>query len=245
MTDIFVAPKKTANSTQVVKVLRRESSSLENNVLKNEEALIEKDPVILAENVSKRNKSYSPKKNVGIFSSFRVRPSGISFEEQGEDEEIFLFLRRHIVTNVPWILGGIILLLLPIFLSLLSYTLPITIPSNFMLILVLFYYLIVITFIFTSYSNWFFNTCLVTDKRIVDIDYSDIIYHDMAVTKLNLIEDIDYVQTGFISSFFNYGNIFIQTAGAKQIFDFIAVPRPARATEIIQNLMGGDKDVWD
>lgn len=234
MTDIFVAPKKNPIAAP------------ENKVLKTKKFLVEeKRGTPLAEQ-SKNNEPYSFKKKIGLLTSFGVRPYGVSFGEQAEDEEIFLFLRRHIVTNIPWIVTGFFLLLLPIFLFLIfdSSPFPFTVPINFLIVFLLFYYLIVITFLFISYISWFFNIALVTDRRVVDLNYSDVIYHNMAVTKLNLIEDINYVQAGFIRSFFDYGDIFIQTAGEKLNFHFMAVPKPARATEIIQNLMGGDKDVW-
>lgn len=234
MTDIFVAPKKDSIAAPEDKVLRNKKIPME-----------EKRGTSLAEQ-NKNNEPYSFKKKMGLLTSFGVRPYGISFGEQAEDEEIFLFLRRHIVTNVPWIITGFFLLLLPMFLFLLfdSSPFPFTVPTNFLIVFLLFYYLAVITFLFISYITWFFNIALVTDRRVVDLNYSDVIYHNMAVTKLNLIEDINYVQAGFMRSFFDYGDVFIQTAGEKLNFHFMAVPRPARATEIIQNLMGGDKDVW-
>ena len=120
---------------------------------------------------------------------------------------------------------------------------PFTLPLSYILILLSFYYLIITSFAFVSFLNWFYNTSLVTDERVIDIDFSDIIYHDVAITKLNLIEDIDYIQTGFIRSFFNYGDVFIQTAGEKMNFDFLAVPHPEKVIDVVQNLMGGDKDV--
>ncbi|PIY94944.1 MAG: hypothetical protein COY68_00810 [Candidatus Levybacteria bacterium CG_4_10_14_0_8_um_filter_35_23] len=234
MTDIFVAPKKNP------------IAALDNKVLKTKIPLVEEKPAVFQKNLIKTVDPYSLKKKMGLLSSFGVRPYGVSFGEQGEDEEIFLFLRRHIVTNIPWLVTGLFFLLLPIFLFLIfdSSPLPFTTPMNFIVIFLLFYYLIIITFLFINYTGWFFNIALVTDKRVVDLNYSDVIYHNMAVTKLNLIEDINYVQAGFMRSFFDYGDIFIQTAGEKLNFHFMAVPKPARATEIIQNLMGGDKDVW-
>ncbi len=66
----------------------------------------------------------------------------------------------------------------------------------------------------------------------------------MAVTKLELIEDIDYTQVGFIRSFLITETSILRPPETNQIFHFIAIPRPAKATEIIQNLMGGDTDVW-
>jgi hypothetical protein len=238
MTDIFVAPKKKGET---------EINTPEDKILEIIDRPIEEKPIVTQNKIKDNNESYSFKKKMGLLSAYGVKPYGVSFGEQAEDEEIFLFLRRHLVTNIPWIFAGFILILIPpfLFLVLNYYSFLITIPTNFLFILILFYYLAVVTFLFTEYINWFFNISLITDKRVVDLNYSDIIYHDMAVTKLDLIEDIDYVQAGFIRSFFDFGNIYIQTAGAKQIFHFIAVPKPARATEIIQNLMGGDKNVWD
>jgi hypothetical protein len=38
------------------------------------------------------------------FSAFMVNPRRIRLDMQDDEEEILLLLRRHIVTNVPWIL---------------------------------------------------------------------------------------------------------------------------------------------
>ena len=73
---------------------------------------------------------------------------------------------------------------------------------------------------------------------MVDVDYSDIIHHDIAITKLSNIEDIRYVQTGALRTFFNFGDVYAQTAGESENFEALAVPQPAYATELIGNLIG-------
>lgn len=182
--------------------------------------------------------------HIHALSSFCQNPVGVSFQNQEEDEEVLLFLRRHFITNVPWIFISLILSLIPPVLFILNINIPIfffNIPGNFLTVSVIFYYLVVFIYAFISFITWYYNISLVTQKRVVDIDFSDIVYHDVAMTKLNLIEDVNYTQTGFIRSFFNYGDVFVQTAGEKLHFDFLAVPSPSNAVNIIENLIGGRK----
>src|SRR3989344_3632198 len=50
---------------------------------------------------------------VGMFSSFIEHPKNIHFKDQYEDEIILLFLRRHLITNLPWIIFALFLLITP------------------------------------------------------------------------------------------------------------------------------------
>lgn len=154
--------------------------------------------------------------------------------------EIRLFVRRHIVTNIPWILTTIALLLIPPllqFIITLSPTTP-TLPANFVSVFLLFYYLIVAMYVFLSFLNWFYNIIIITTTEIIDIDYADIIYHDVAATNVNLIEDVQYVQSGFIQGLFNFGNVFVQTAGGKENIEALAIPRPAEIARFILSYIG-------
>lgn len=176
---------------------------------------------------------------LNILSAFREMPEGIRFENQDEDEVILLFLRRHFITNIPWILTVVILLLLPLLLPPLLSLIPFPpLPERYYIIITLFYYLLVFTYALIEYMDWFYNISLVTQKRIVDIDYSHIVFHDVAVTKLSLVEDVNYQQSGFIRSLFDFGNVFVQTAGKMEHFDFLAVPQPGHVVDIIENLIG-------
>lgn len=173
------------------------------------------------------------------FSSYGEMPLGVHFENQEADETVLLFLRRHFITNAPWILTVIILLLFPFLFPLLFSLIPFPpLPSSYFFFITLFYYLIVFTYALVEYMDWFYNISMVTQKRIVDIDYSHIVFHDVAVTKLSLVEDTNYHQSGFIRSFFDFGDVFVQTAGKVVHFDFLAVPKPIRVIKIIESLIG-------
>src|SRR5438477_750172 len=51
----------------------------------------------------------------GMLSTFVQHPQKLTFTQQDEDEEIIIFVRRHFVTNLPWIIAVIIALVAPLF----------------------------------------------------------------------------------------------------------------------------------
>ena len=180
--------------------------------------------------------------NVRMLSAFCENPIGIAFAEQASDEKILLFLRRHFITNLLWILISVALLLIPmlflIFRSEFQFLGTINLPMRFTLILLSFYYLAVFAYAFINFLSWFYNVFIVTQKRIVDIDYSNIVVHNVAFTKLSHVQDVNYNQIGFIRSLFNYGDVFVQTAGNEPSFEALSVPQPRRAAHIIGDLIG-------
>lgn len=187
-----------------------------------------------------REEPEKPVDSLGFFTSYQENPALVSFQTQEQDERIILFLRRHFITNLPWLLTTAVLILLPIFFAgfLSQLTESLLLPERFLFILLVFYYLIVFAYAFINFITWFYAISLITEKEIVDVDFSDIIYHNVATTKLNLIEDVDYTQTGILQSFFDFGDVYVQTAGNKPNFDFLGIPKPKAVASIVHNLIG-------
>lgn len=174
-------------------------------------------------------------------SSFSHYPKGITFQTQKKEEIIILFLRSHFLANLTWITISAILLFLPLVIALFLPNMQLGILnsagiSHYILVFVLFYYLIIFSYIFLSFLSWFYNVFIVTTERVLDIDYSDVVVHNMSETKLSHIEDVRYTQSGFIPSFLNYGNLFIQTAGTEMNFEAFSIPKPREATHIVSGL---------
>jgi len=48
-----------------------------------------------------------------IVTAFSLYPRKIRFENQDTDEEVILLLRRHIITTVPWVFAGIVMIFVP------------------------------------------------------------------------------------------------------------------------------------
>jgi hypothetical protein len=177
--------------------------------------------------------------SVGLFSAYCVRPKDLTFVNQESDEIVILFLRRHFITNVPWLLSTFFLSIIPLILFLLSQITSVSffdLPTSVTIVLTGFYYLIVIGYAFGKFVSWFYNIGIVTQKRIVDIDSTNILSQDTATANLNEIVDVKFIQRGFFQSFFNYGNVVIQTEAIHANFLFDAAPRPTDVSDIISDL---------
>jgi len=181
------------------------------------------------------------KNSVRLFSSFCKDPDGISFQSQEKDEKVLLFLRKDFITNAKWILIGIFLTLLPLSLifsqQLFKNPLPF-LAFKFDLLIIIIYYLFVATYLYINFITWYYNVALITDRRVIDVDFSGLVYKDVATTKLSLVQDVSYAQVGVIRTFFDYGNILIQTAGSLDNFIFEAAPNPEGAVHVVEELIG-------
>lgn len=188
--------------------------------------------------------SIPPRKHsIKFYSSLGLNPDNVVFENQEEDESIILLVRKDLITNVPWILAAIILILIPPLISLFSalFSPFFQISPATQFVAVIFYYLVIIGFIVVEFTIWYFNVGLVTNKRIIDLDISGILFKHVSETKLNLVEDVSYSQVGAVRSIFNYGDVLIQTAAEYKNFEFDRAPEPAKIVAIIGEMIGGSR----
>jgi uncharacterized membrane protein YdbT with pleckstrin-like domain len=165
--------------------------------------------------------------------AFITYPS-ITVESQGPDEEVILVLRAHPVTQISWILNvfGLLIILLAA-----NFFLPAILQPNQILFLNIFWLCFVFAYIIFNFLSWFFNVGVVTNERIVDIDFYDIIYKEVTEARINKVEDVTAKSGGFFQSFFNYGDVFVQTAGTEKNIEFLKIPQPAEAVRIINDLL--------
>ena len=109
-------------------------------------------------------------------------------------------------------------------------------PQEFQLIAVLGWYLITTAFLLENFLTWFFNVNIITDERIIDIDFFNLIYKQVSDTNIDKIQDVTYTMGGVARTLFNYGDVFVQTAAEVPNFDFLAVPNPDKVAKILQDL---------
>ncbi len=189
------------------------------------------------EEIQKTASKHHPTNPVHFFSSFLESPRGLTFAEQEGTEEILLLLRRHFVTNIPWVGLAVFLVILPVTFPFAVSVFPIPLPSpDTIFHYLIFYYLIILGFVLVNFSLWYFHTGLVTTQRLIDIDLAGILYRQISEAKNKKIEDVSYTQIGFVRSLFNYGDVMIQTAGAENNIEYDRVPRPSKVAEIIGDL---------
>lgn len=166
------------------------------------------------------------------FHSFCLRPK-IKFEGQNNQEEIILVLRSHPVTQIYWLINGTILLII---LLLLNFIFPSFLNISQILFLNLFGLGIIFSYLWFNFLSWYFNVGIVTSERIVDIDFHSVLYKEVTITLINKVEDVTSKTGGFLSAVFDYGNIFVQTAGTEVNVEFLNIPKPALVAKIINQL---------
>lgn len=161
-------------------------------------------------------------------------PENLKFETMDADEKIILFLRKHWITNLGWIIMVIILYFVPPFI--LGTSIFDSVPGNFKTMFALIWYLITTAYFLESFLTWYFNVYLVTDERIIDIDFYNLIYKEISDANLDKIQDATLKMGGVVRVLFNYGDVLIQTASEVPNFEFMAVPYPDRVVKILQEL---------
>lgn len=167
------------------------------------------------------------------FHSFCLRPK-IRFDGQNKKEEVILILRAHPITQIYWVINGFILFTI---LILLNFILPTFLDYYRVLFFDIFGLMITFAYVWFNFLGWFFNVGMVTTERVIDIDFNNVIYKEVTIAMLRKIEDVTSKSGGFFSSIFDYGNVFVQTAGTEANIEFMEVPAPSQVAKIINQLL--------
>lgn len=169
---------------------------------------------------------------MSFLNAFVLKPK-IEGDFKERDEEIILLVRAHPITQVSWIINGIFIFLILIALNFIFFPYLSSLQKIF---INFFIFIFVLSYWWFNFLTWFFNVGIITNKRIVDIDFHGLIYKEITSAKLQNIEDITIKSGGFTASIFNFGNIFIQTAGTEVNIEFINIPSPNKVRDLINNL---------
>lgn len=171
---------------------------------------------------------------------FAPQPVGVSFETQQKGEKIIIMLRAHIVTLIPVIAEIVFLFLTPFFIALLgAFGVEIfsSLATRQLFWIHVVWYIFVFGFAFYKFIFWYYNVYLLTNERVVDFDFKGILHKETAYANLNQVQDVTPKVIGFFGTFFNFGNVYIQTAAAKPEFEFHAVEKPdLLAREVLEQV---------
>lgn len=179
-----------------------------------------------------------------VWGSLAACPPNIKFETQSDDEQVLLLMRRHPVTNLWWIALTAMLLGIPLFWG--EFPLISNVSGMVQLALMVFWYLGLAFFAIQNMLLWFYNVYIVTDERVIDVDFFGLLYKNVNATQIRKIEDVNYSQIGMLSSMFNYGTVVVETSAEQKsadmsdetsAFTFDAVSNPDRVVKVVSELM--------
>jgi len=161
-------------------------------------------------------------------------------------EKVIYILRRHGITFFPYLAIFTAMLLAPIivyWLFSLSFTKLIEDPANYPFIVMAAsaYYLSVFLFFYSFFVEFYLDCWIVTNDRLIDIHQISLFSRTVAEVDLYQIQDISTEIEGFFPTIFNYGNIYLQTAGAVPKFAIYNVHNPDKLREAIITLSAEDK----
>lgn len=184
-----------------------------------------------------------------LIKSFIQTPKNFCFEGEDRDEEILYVLRKAPITNIWWILILVAMLIAPMLIN--SYLLklnseyPKAIPGSFVFVVNSFWYLATFGLAFERFLNWFFNVYIISNKRLIDMDFAHLLNRNISEAPLRNIEDITYTVKGLFQTIFDYGNVNIQTAGEKREIEFDLVTNPSKVQDILSDLVSEIKGTYD
>lgn len=173
----------------------------------------------------------------GVFMPF---PRNTSFLGKEDDENVVLVLRRHWEFLLPTAVSIFLILLLPL---IIAFIIPAESRNGFFIFsLFLISILVSSSLALFTYIKWFYNVNIITDQRVIDIDFHSLFSHTTAEARLDKIEDISYKQVGVLSNMFDVGTIYIQTAGAKSEIEFDGIHKPKEVQDILSDLLESKKE---
>lgn len=95
------------------------------------------------------------------------------------------------------------------------------------------YYLGVFIAIYITLALYYLNVHIISEQRIVDIDQIGLLNHRISELNMETVQDVSSQTVGLFGSIFDYGTVFIQTAGASERFQFENIPQPAHVAKTI------------
>lgn len=160
------------------------------------------------------------------------RNSEAHFENQEPGEKVILLLRRHRFA-VFYPLGIIILLaLVPI----VVYT---VLPAKQILFYFIssLYYLWLWLILFYKLTIYSLNTLVITDRRIIENEQNGFFARKISELHVHRVQDVSVNIHGIIPTFFNFGDIVVQTAASEREFSFYMIAQPEKVKDTIMQVV--------
>lgn len=165
---------------------------------------------------------------------------------QRPEEHVVLFLRRHWVALLGIATAFTLLTGLPIaialyFESTLTQWLQQPVAGALLVIITSMYFLSVWLFAFLEFTDYYLDTWIITNERIINIEQEGLFHRTASELDLAAVQDTTAEIRGIWQTVLTFGQVFIQTAGSKGRFHFKNIDNPEHVKELITRLVEDDK----
>jgi len=161
-------------------------------------------------------------------------------------ESVIKVLRRDLFILLKKVLFLILLIILPFFFFYLMITIQPSLMSGeisypLIVLATSAYYLFVWLFGFFSFIDYYLDVWIITNERIIDVEQKGFFSRTISEQRLFRVQDVTSEVNGFFATVLKYGNVHVQTAGAKQRFLFREIPGPEEVRNTIIKLVEKNK----
>ncbi len=88
---------------------------------------------------------------------------------------------------------------------------------------------------FIIFTNYYLDTFIITNQRVIDVDQVNLFARDIATAPLGSIQDVKIEILGFVATMFNYGNLHLQTAGGDKEIIIRGIQNPEYVKKLIMS----------
>jgi membrane protein YdbS with pleckstrin-like domain len=170
-----------------------------------------------------------------MFKGFSIfTKSSYTFEGENAYEQTLALMYRHWYVLVGQMIGFVLVLVLPfILLAFGGAYLERWGLMSFVGALLWIYYLVAWYRLFYVFTMYLLDVWVVTDHRIIDSQQEGYFNRAVAETSLSKVQDVHVHIQGIIQTFFDFGDVEVQTAGTQERFIFRQVPHPNQVKDLI------------
>jgi len=160
-----------------------------------------------------------------------------------EGEQIVLKVHRHWLFIALRIFGLLILAVLPLLVIEILVRIEILapfIPSWAAMVTLWSLLALVLWAVFWQFwTTYYMDIWVVTNKRIIDIDYQRLFDRNISIIRLDRVQDIATHVQGIMGTLFRYGSVVVQSAGSEKEFVIDQIANPEALRDAISRSAGG------
>jgi membrane protein YdbS with pleckstrin-like domain len=169
-------------------------------------------------------------------------PTGHYYPEQtSAAEPVVHFARSHWVVFGSWALVLAIMALTPLVVGLALggsvdwSTLSLELRT-FLTLAVSAYYLFTLAVFLATWIDFYLDAAIITEKRLVDVRQNGLFNHRVSEQSLLRVQDVSVRVRGPLQTFFQFGTVYVETAGEAPNFTMHNLPHPHQVANLILEL---------
>jgi len=168
-----------------------------------------------------------------------LHPTNITFATQNPNESIFVFVRRHWIENLGWMIRNIIYIFIPFFIIPFLRLIDLKVEKlnkEIIVILFLCYYGSLLTNFMRDFFDWYFDPYIITNERVIHYEFKPFSKYEVQEASLDTIQKIQESASGLISGIFNFGTLDVTIEGPQEELILKNIPNQTKVRDILSDL---------